>query len=145
MVIPWKTVPAQLFFSNSLKLSGQPFFNISLAWIPLICITALECEIFVILKFSLLHCSLIVLSIFSFLEITNHVLGALQRILVSLFDETFEFCKGNSKPSICILFNWIFDFLYWTIWIIVNSFNSEIFNKSLSFFFYDLQKYLFCE
>ena len=38
-------------------------------------------------------------------EIINQVLGALQRILVSLFNETLELCKGNSKPSICILFN----------------------------------------
>jgi len=48
---------------------------------------------------------LIISTIFSFLEITNQVLGALQRILVSLFDETFGLCKENSKPSICILLN----------------------------------------
>ena len=31
-------LPAQLFFSNSLKLIGHPFFNTSLACGPLICI-----------------------------------------------------------------------------------------------------------
>ena len=31
MVMPWKTELAQLFFSNSLKFIGHPFFNISLA------------------------------------------------------------------------------------------------------------------
>ena len=68
ILIPWKTVPAQLFFSNSLKFSGQPFFNISLACSPLICIMALEWEISVTAKFSLSHVSVIVLVIFTFLE-----------------------------------------------------------------------------
>ena len=129
ILIPWKTVPAQLFFSNSLRLIGLSFFNISFACKPLIFIIALEWEISVTAKFSLLHFSLIVSTIFSLLEIINQVFGAFQRILVSLLDATFEFSMGNLKLSICIVLNWIFDLLYWTTWIIFKCFTSEIWSK----------------
>ena len=40
----------------------------------------------------------------------NQVLGALQRILVSLFAVTFGFSRGKSKFSTLIVLGWIFDF-----------------------------------
>ena len=70
---------------------------------PLTCITALECEISVTAKFSLSHLSLMLLMIFFLLDIINQVLGALQRILVSLFVVTFRLSRGRSKSPILIV------------------------------------------
>ena len=111
MVIPWNTVPAQLLTENSLKFIGLPFFNTSFAWKPLIWITALEWEISVIAKSISLQLFFTISLILFLLDKINQVLGALQRILVSLSAVTLEFFLEISKPSILISSVLILDFL----------------------------------
>ena len=48
-------------------------------------------------------------------ETINQISGALQSILVLLFDETFRFSKGKFKPSINKSFICTFDLLYLAI------------------------------
>ena len=61
-------------------------------------------------KLFALQLSLISLTISSLVEIINHVLGAVQRILVSILAETKELSLGNSSPSIFKFFCSIFAF-----------------------------------
>ena len=82
--IPLKTEFTQLFFFNSLKLKGHPFFNISREFLPSISIIALECERSVTAKslsFNLLG------KIFNksfFVETKSQFFGPHHKILVSL-------------------------------------------------------------
>ena len=102
IVIPWNTVPAHWLIPNSLKFIGLPFLSTSFAWSPWICITALEWDMSVIAKSVSLRLFWTVSFAFSLLDKINQVLGALHKILVSLFDFTLELCVGISKPSIFI-------------------------------------------
>ena len=83
--IPLNTEFKQLFFFNSLKLNGHPFFNISFALLPSNSIIVLECDKFVTAKsVSLNFWSTSAFKRLFFVEIKSQLLGPFHKIRVSL-------------------------------------------------------------